>query len=645
LPLGMRPSSPTFFVVLSQMLFFGILLGYIFGLATRFCLRFVYNDRFVEGTLIIGMSYLCFWLGELVVGTSAVIAVVFMGLYMNWHKSALSPEVLHYMHQFYEMIAHILNTLIFAIAGTKLGALLGTYQLREILVLYWGQILAIYPIVLLTRFVAIALFFPLLSRIGTKCTWQDAVVMWWGGLRGSVGLALALVIDHTTYDANQWGDGPGAGASPVDGTNVPPLNCRDQPQIALLMTVVVVTGTVIINGITMMPLMNLLKLTTPSQDRRFQLNTAYLQLRKKTEKYLTVLQEKQAAHAGADWDYVQKNMVKHTKLFHDIDDHDRAAWMAVLCIERASYLAQFEAGMLSDTSFELLEGFMATVTAEAATVPTTDLSKLYDRLFDEMLVQRLDKSEQPSLTVKKAVYEIYLAYTTAQEEAQEVMRLFKETVVVQRKAARRHSLKKESTGDLHVPAELHSEDEENDDEADKDEQAVCYNALAVVKSEHDDNIVAMEMLFKKMEAKCITTVARDELRDWKSRHALMMMLLKQRHHVEHMVHQGVLTDLDAAPLLDECNSKLGKLQIEPLKEYTRESISFVTTRVPGNRAAMKVMATEVDLKALRSKISLVPHKSRMDVESHALDGIDDEVEASVTSMEPSTTSSTKNDHT
>jgi NhaP-type Na+/H+ or K+/H+ antiporter len=160
------------------MLFFGILLGYIFGLATRFCLRFVYNDRFVEGTLIIGMSYLCFWLGELVVGTSAVIAVVFMGLYMNWHKSALSPEVLHYMHQFYEMIAHILNTLIFAIAGTKLGALLGTYQLREILVLYWGQILAIYPIVLLTRFVAIALFFPLLSRIGTKCTWQDAVVMW-----------------------------------------------------------------------------------------------------------------------------------------------------------------------------------------------------------------------------------------------------------------------------------------------------------------------------------------------------------------------------------------------------------------------------------------------------------------------------------
>ena len=49
-------------------------------------------------------------MGELIVGTSAVIAVVVMGLYINEHKSALSPEVLHYMHQFYEMIAHILNT-------------------------------------------------------------------------------------------------------------------------------------------------------------------------------------------------------------------------------------------------------------------------------------------------------------------------------------------------------------------------------------------------------------------------------------------------------------------------------------------------------------------------------------------------------
>ena len=29
--------------------------------------------------------------------------------------------------------------------------------------------------------------------------------MWWGGLRGSVGLALALIVFHTQYSARSWG--------------------------------------------------------------------------------------------------------------------------------------------------------------------------------------------------------------------------------------------------------------------------------------------------------------------------------------------------------------------------------------------------------------------------------------------------------
>ena len=65
------------------------------------------------------MSYLCFWMGELVCGTSAVIAVVIMGLYVNKHRSEISADVFHFLHQFYEMASHILNTVIFAIAGAK----------------------------------------------------------------------------------------------------------------------------------------------------------------------------------------------------------------------------------------------------------------------------------------------------------------------------------------------------------------------------------------------------------------------------------------------------------------------------------------------------------------------------------------------
>ena len=52
------------------------------------------------------------------------------------------------------------------------------------------MIYMIYPIILFARGAAIALSYPLLKRMGTGCTWKEAVVMWWGGLRGSVRPAL-----------------------------------------------------------------------------------------------------------------------------------------------------------------------------------------------------------------------------------------------------------------------------------------------------------------------------------------------------------------------------------------------------------------------------------------------------------------------
>ena len=52
-------------------------------------LRYVYEDVLVEMSLLIGISYLTFWLGELVMGYSAVIAVVVMGLVLNMRKGSI----------------------------------------------------------------------------------------------------------------------------------------------------------------------------------------------------------------------------------------------------------------------------------------------------------------------------------------------------------------------------------------------------------------------------------------------------------------------------------------------------------------------------------------------------------------------------
>lgn len=44
------------------------------------------------------------------------------------------------------------------------------------------------------RGLTIVLLYPLLKRMGYGLNWRDAVVMVWGGLRGAVGLALALIV-------------------------------------------------------------------------------------------------------------------------------------------------------------------------------------------------------------------------------------------------------------------------------------------------------------------------------------------------------------------------------------------------------------------------------------------------------------------
>ena len=274
--------------VISQMLFLGVTMGILAGFLLRGTLRRVYNDKHVEASLLLAAAYLLYWLCELCMGASAVIAVVVMGLYLNYHKESFSPDCVHFLHELFEMIAYLLNTIIFAIAGVRLGTLMADPSF----VYAWERINwpIIYPVILFARGFTIACFFPLLTRVGTGCHWKEAFIMWWGGLRGSVGLALAIQIDHTRYSSKMWGDGgdfSGFGAG--FGQHTKRLDCRDIPMEFLLMTVFVVFMTVVVNGMSMAPVMRLLKMTEIPDDRKFMLNAATRKLSQDTDRYITKL--------------------------------------------------------------------------------------------------------------------------------------------------------------------------------------------------------------------------------------------------------------------------------------------------------------------------------------------------------------------
>lgn len=51
---------------------------------------------------------------------------------------------------------------------------------------------------LIQRLLVTGFFQPILTRIGYSMNWKHTIVISWGGLRGAVGLALALVVAQTS---------------------------------------------------------------------------------------------------------------------------------------------------------------------------------------------------------------------------------------------------------------------------------------------------------------------------------------------------------------------------------------------------------------------------------------------------------------
>ena len=60
----------------------------------------------------------------------------------------------------------------------------------------WGYLFLLYFFLLLIRTILVFGFYPIISRIGLKSSWQEAAFMSWGGLRGAVGIALGILVEN-----------------------------------------------------------------------------------------------------------------------------------------------------------------------------------------------------------------------------------------------------------------------------------------------------------------------------------------------------------------------------------------------------------------------------------------------------------------
>lgn len=153
-----------------------------------------HTDVMIQVVMTIVCSFLCFFLAETEASTSGVIAVVSAGFifsYVAWPRFVSRESMI----VVWEALEFLGNTLIFLLAGLLWGSKVTERMSDYLEPSDFGWLVVLYIFLALIRAFMMVAFLPVLNRCGQEVTWQECVVTVWAGLRGAVGLVLAIVVD------------------------------------------------------------------------------------------------------------------------------------------------------------------------------------------------------------------------------------------------------------------------------------------------------------------------------------------------------------------------------------------------------------------------------------------------------------------
>lgn len=171
--------------LLFQEVVIGVAIGLVLGYVTFLAMRTI-DDYVVEVimslALVMGIYALCSF-----VHASGPLGVVVAGLFIGNHgtRFAMSRVTEEHLEKFWELIDEILNAVLFLLIGFEILVI----PFSENLVLL---ILAILPVVLIGRSLAVSMPTALIRSRGGFVEKGAVPVLIWGGLRGGISVALAL---------------------------------------------------------------------------------------------------------------------------------------------------------------------------------------------------------------------------------------------------------------------------------------------------------------------------------------------------------------------------------------------------------------------------------------------------------------------
>ena len=307
----------------------GVLIGAIVAAISLMFIGSLFNDSLIEIALTLVLPYLVFYLSEHVFHASGVVSVVTLALiYAGPGRTRFSPEVMEHLRHFWHTLSYLFNTLIFILVGLVISTRLGLADLAN-----WQYLAVIFAGILVIRTMVIIGFMPILARIGIGLTKEKSIVLIWGGLRGAVSLALALIV---------------ATNESLD------IQLRDQ---VLFLTAGIVVLTIVVNGSSMRFVMAKCGLDKLPKAKQKTFAKVQHQISDEIAKVRESL--KQDEHLKAvNWSVVDRNIVTVATPYKEEESIDTQVeyQRKLLESERQFYWNQFAKGLLSQDATHLLIG-------------------------------------------------------------------------------------------------------------------------------------------------------------------------------------------------------------------------------------------------------------------------------------------------
>jgi len=180
---------------LFQIFFGGTMIGWALAMTAGMIIGAVEADAFIEITITTILAYLSFYVAEHSMGLSGVMAVVAAGVVMSgWGRAEISPSIAGYLEHFWGYLAEVANNLLFLLVGmtVTLGALVNSLP-----ILFWVVIA-----MLLSRGLVIFTLVPVVGKLpgSDPIDRRYQTVIYWGGLRGGITLAIALSLPDTVQN-------------------------------------------------------------------------------------------------------------------------------------------------------------------------------------------------------------------------------------------------------------------------------------------------------------------------------------------------------------------------------------------------------------------------------------------------------------